>query len=160
MKNLIIITMLAAVSLSFWNFNAVTPKLPIVLTTQFPGIYQDSGLAGLRLKRVAAGEDINKNGILEESEKMKKLEPGAYDNIHFIDRRIIRIYGMGMDFYGLYTFNKRGNKYFIEITPDTTRREPLSNSAHKFEYLYWLQDTLVVVPPIYTFMLCQYKKQK
>ena len=160
MKQIILITIVAAVSLSFWNSSTVTRKLPGTPAKLIPGVFQDGGYAGLRLQRVAAGEDVNKNRYLEENEKMKKLEPGAYDNIHFIDKRIIRIYGMGMEFYGLYKVKTQGNAVWVEITPDTTRREPLPNSAHKFEILYWTQDTLVIIPPIYNFMLCGYKKQK
>jgi len=150
---------LAFPGLFFLSFNK-SPENPAKKTlVPFTNFYQDGGYAGVRLRKVAAGEDANKNKILDESEKMKKLEPGAYDNIHFIDKRKVRIYGMGMEFYGLYKIRWEGNRMFFVISSDTTLREPPSESAHKFEVLYG-GDTLVMIPPIYSFMLCAYVKEK
>ncbi len=162
MKQSIMILMVAALGLSFWNSNTVTQKLPMAPTAKFPSISQGgtTGYAGLRYKRVAAGEDVNKNRFLDENEKMKKLEPGAYDNIHFIDDRKIHIYGMGMDLYGVYKIKWEGPKMFFVITADTTLRVPPSESAHKFEIVAGMQDSMLMIPPIFSFMLCIYEKQK
>src|ERR1700741_3359341 len=148
MKHTIMITIVAAVGFSFLNSNNFTQNMPIDPATKFPGVTQGgSGYAGLRYKRVAAGEDVNKNRWLDENEKMKKLEPGAYDNIHFIDDRKIRIYGMGMDLYGLYKIKWEGPKMFFVISSDTTLREPLSDSPHKFEVVAGMQDSILMIPP-------------
>lgn len=161
MRTSLSITILAAFGLSFWNSDNITRNPGTPQSAQFTNVYQDGGYAGLRLKRVAAGEDVNKNRMLDAAERMKYLEPGAYDNIHFIDNRKIKIYGMGMEFYGLYRVKNEGNKVFMIITEDTTLREPLYESSHKFEILAWLKkDSLLIVPPVFISMLCIYEKQK
>jgi len=161
MRTSISITILAVLGLSFWNSDNAARKLATHQLAQLTSVNQDGGYAGLRLKRVAAGEDVNKNRMLDGAERMKNLEPGAYDNIHFIDNRKIKIYGMGMEFYGLYRVKNEGNKVFMVITEDTTLREPLSESSHKFEILAWLkEDSLLIVPPVFISMLCIYVKQK
>ncbi|HEY6502421.1 MAG TPA: hypothetical protein VIZ28_00475 [Chitinophagaceae bacterium] len=108
-------------------------------------------------KRTAAGKDANKNRILDENEKMP-LEPGAHENLDFYKDKKCKVYGMGMELEATYAVkNDKGKKeIFIYVKGEA----PDDQSAMKFEIVSAEPNKLVLVPPIYEFMLAAYTKVK
>src|SRR5688500_10939990 len=51
-------------------------------------------------KKIAAGQDDNKNRVLDEAEIIKPAEPSLYDNLDFKTGDRCHINGMGMDING------------------------------------------------------------
>ena len=113
-------------------------------------------------KKNAAGQDANSNRILEESEKMK-LEPGAQDNIHLNADGKCKVFGMGMELDGTWlTKNYNGKKTLFIYTNDIANlpQEDKDKSAMRFEIVSLKDGKLVVIPPIFTFMLAEYVRSK
>ena len=118
-------------------------------------------LAG-QWKKIAAGQDANNNRILEESEKMK-LEPGAQDNINLNSDGKCKVFGMGMELEGTWlTKNYNGKKTLFIYTHDLAElpQESKDKSAMRFEIVSLKDGKLVVIPPIYTFLLAEYARSK
>lgn len=111
-------------------------------------------------KKVAVGQDANNNRILEDAELMKNPEPGAYDNLHFFDNGKCRLFGMGMDLKGVYEIKTIDGKKMILVTADESSGAPgdKSKSALRFEIVSANANKLVVIPPIFSFMLVAYSK--
>jgi hypothetical protein len=76
-------------------------------------------LAG-QWKKVAGGEDANKNRVLDEAEIIKNPEPGAQDNLHFTDDGKCRVFGMGMELQGSYRVKNMNGKKMILINHNET----------------------------------------
>jgi hypothetical protein len=113
-------------------------------------------------KKIAGGEDANKNRVLEESEKMK-LEPGAQDNLHFFSDGKCKVFGMDMELKATYTVKTVNGKKTIFIYADDDAdlpKEDRETSALKFEIVSLQGDKLVVIPPTFNFLLGVYSRSK
>ena len=111
-------------------------------------------------KKAAVGQDANNNRILDDVEIMKNPEPGAYDNLHFFDNGKCKLFGMGMELKGVYEVKTIDGKKMILVTADESSGEPgdKSKSALRFEIVSTSANKLVVIPPIFSFMLVAYSK--
>jgi len=111
-------------------------------------------------KRTAGGSDDNKNRILDESEKMK-LEPGAQDNLHFNANGKCKVFGMGMELEGTWLVKNYNGKRTIFVYTEDLKDLPQDErdkSAMRFEIISLAGNKLVVIPPIYSFMLSVYTR--
>jgi len=64
-------------------------------------------------KKIASGEDANKNRVLDDAEVIKTPEPGAQDNLHFNSDGKCRVFGMGMETAGTYRVKTLNGKKMI-----------------------------------------------
>jgi hypothetical protein len=122
---------------------------------------QGTNLVG-KWKKVAGGQDANKNRILEESEKMK-LEPGAQDNLDFRPDGKCNVFGMEMNLKASYKEKNVGGKRMIYVYAEDDADLPAEDresSALKFEIVALEGDRLVVIPPTFTFLLAVYSRSK
>jgi hypothetical protein len=113
-------------------------------------------------KRTAGGQDANNNRVLEESEKMK-LEPGAQDNLNLNSDGKCKVFGMGMELEGTWLVkNYKGKKTLFVYTKDIADlpQDDRDVSAMRFEIVSIQGDKLVVIPPIFSFMLSEYTRSK
>jgi hypothetical protein len=118
-------------------------------------------LAG-QWKKIAAGEDANKNRILEESEKMKP-EPTSQDILHLNSDGKCKVTGMAMELEGTWlTKNYSGKKTLFIYTADIMDlpQEERDKSAMRFEIVSLQNGKLVVIPPIFISMLAIYTRTK
>ena len=111
-------------------------------------------------KRTAGGSDDNKNRILDESEKMK-LEPGAQDNLHFNADGKCKVFGMGIEAEGTWLVKNYNGKRTLFVYTDDLKDRPQDErdkSAMRFEIISLEANKLVVIPPIYLFMISVYTR--
>jgi hypothetical protein len=121
--------------------------------------FQVNELVG-QWKKVAAGQDVNNNRALEESEKMK-LEPTSQDNIHFNSNGKCKVFGMGLEVEGTWLVkNYKGKRTIFIYTDDIADlpQDEKDKSAMRFEYVSLKDGKLVVVPPIFISMLAVYTR--
>lgn len=114
-------------------------------------------------KKIAYGNDDNKNGVLDENEKEKRPEAGSYENLNFYQGGRYMFSGILGEMSGPYTVkNYNGKKTIFLYTDDEeemTQKER-DESAARFEIRSLESGKLVVAPPIYITMLVVYTRVK
>ena len=160
----ILLLLLLGGPLSFLPGNKISEKSiesPSITSTTQENVILANELVG-QWKKIAGGQDANKNRVLEESEKMK-LEPGAQDNLHFFSDGKCKVFGMDMELKATYAVKNDNGKKTIFIYADDDAdlpKEDRETSALKFEIVSLQGDKLVVIPPTFTFMLGVYSRSK
>ncbi len=154
---LFLLAMLAI--LAYWNNNTEKTNAGAEISML---LFQDSELVGHWLK-TAGGEDANKNRILEDAEIIKNPEPGAYDNFHFYPGgKKYALFGMGIENKGNFVVKTfKGKKMIYAYTEDNPANLPEDEKdkhALKFEIVSLEKNKLVLIPPVYSFMLIVYTK--
>jgi hypothetical protein len=92
-----------------------------------------------------------------------KLEPGAQDNIHLNSDGKCKVFGMGLELEGTWlTKNYNGKKTIFIYTNDIADlpQEQKDKSAMRFEIVSVKDGRLLVIPPIYSFLLAEYARSK
>lgn len=121
---------------------------------------QASSIVG-KWKKIAYGEDVNKNGILEDNEKEKRPEEGSYEVLNFFSNGRYTFSGILGQMEGPYTLKNYNGKRTIFLYTDDEEglsQKEKDESAARFEIRSLGSGKLVVVPPIYISMLIVYSK--
>jgi len=162
MKTYLLFLIIIPASFIYWNnqsFKSI--ELNEVHPTSTINCAYANELVG-QWKRTAVGQDANSNRILEESEKTK-LEPGAQDNLNLNSDGKCKVFGMGMELEGTWLVkNYKGKKTLFVYTKDIANlpQDDKDVSAMRFEIVSIQGDKLVVIPPIFSFMLSEYTRSK
>lgn len=114
-------------------------------------------------KKIAYGNDDNKNGVLDENEKEKRPEAGSYENLNFYEGGRYMSNGILGEMSGPYAVkNYNGKRTIFLYTDDEeemTQKER-DESAARFEIRSLESGKLIVTPPIYITMLVVYTRVK